>query len=483
MKTKHTDTSSRAGSVFSRPSQFIVMLLLFATAGACGRSDDKGTRRAILTPLGATLSAANAQEIEAFDRLSMPSAIIRSTMIRGLLIGSAHAQAPYEPPPIRKTPTRPPATPRRPLCRGDCDGDITVTVNEIVLSVSIALGAIPIAECTAIDANGDLLASVDELIMAIDRALNGCPIVADSEWEEAFDASEIGWMMSGWGPGDGQLWVVGGRLLEGRILHFDGQQWGEIDLGISVPLLNWVHGTSATDIFVGGVEGTILHFDGESWRQHSTPTIGPVWGVWAVASDDVWAVGGDNVLGDAPFVLHYDGSEWRTVEIPRLVRPGVSALFKVWGSGPNDIYAVGQNGVILHWEGSEFREMGAGISQDLIGIWGRGPSDITVVGGRGNAELAHFNGVEWQRAPSSRLPGLNGVWTRRAEVAHAVGVRGTLLRVNPSTLAIIEEISAPTSHDLHAIFGDESGQILAFGANFDFPEEGVVLIRKLSDAD
>ena len=101
-------------------------------------------------------------------------------------------------------------------------------------------------------------------------------------------------------------------------------------------------------------------------------------------------MGGDNLLGDAPYVLHYDGEQWSLAPIPELERPGVRAFFKVWGSGPDDIYAVGQNGAVLHWNGTEFTELGVGVSQDLIGIWGTGPDDVTVVGGRGTAELAHF---------------------------------------------------------------------------------------------
>jgi hypothetical protein len=290
-------------------------------------------------------------------------------------------------------------------------------------------------------------------------------------------------MMSGWGPGDGSLWVVGGVLFAGRILYLEAGEWSEISPGFRVPFLNWVHGTSASDVFVGGDEGTILHFDGDAWTVQATPVTTPVWGIWAVAPDDVWAVGGDNLFGDAPFVLHYDGEQWSLAPIPTLERPRVFAFFKVWGSGPDDVYAVGQNGAVLHWDGAGFTELGVGVSQDLIGIWGTGPHDITVVGGRGTAELAHFDGKQWHRAPPSQLPGLNGVWARRADVAHAVGVAGTVLRVDPRTLEILEEVNVPTTFDLHAVFGDDSHQLLAFGANFDFPERGVVLIRRLSDDD
>jgi len=64
-----------------------------------------------------------------------------------------------------------------------------------------------------------------------------------------------------------------------------------------------------------------------------------------------------------------------------------------------------------------------------------------------------------------------------------VGVRGTILRIDPSTLDVIGRDPAPTDLELHGVFGDATGQILAFGANFTFPEEGIVLIRGLTDDD
>ncbi len=307
-------------------------------------------------------------------------------------------------------------------------------------------------------------------------------VVAPADWEEPLDAADIGWMMSSWGPGDGRLWLVGGKLTQGRIFLRDSGGWNEVDFGLSVQLLNWVHGTSGRDIFAGGNNGTILHWDGSSWSSQPTPSTDPVWGLWAVASDDVWAVGGNVNSSKPPFIWHWDGQSWSVSPIPALVRPGVHALFKVWGSGPEDVWAVGQNGVILHWNGSVWSETGAGISQDLIGIWGTGPDNIVAVGGRGTAELARYNGTSWSKAPASALPGLNGVWMRRPDVAHGVGVAGTVVRIDPATLAMTVD-PAETSLDLHGVFGDAQGQLVALGANFLIPEHGVVLLRGLGDED
>ena len=59
-------------------------------------------------------------------------------------------------------------------CRGDCDGDGAVSIDELVRGVSIALGTLPVSACAAIDVDADGAVGIDELIGALDRALNGC---------------------------------------------------------------------------------------------------------------------------------------------------------------------------------------------------------------------------------------------------------------------------------------------------------------------
>jgi len=59
-------------------------------------------------------------------------------------------------------------------CAGDCDGDGTVVVAELLRAVNIALGLLPASECVAADQDENLEVSVDELVRAVDRALNGC---------------------------------------------------------------------------------------------------------------------------------------------------------------------------------------------------------------------------------------------------------------------------------------------------------------------
>ena len=59
-------------------------------------------------------------------------------------------------------------------CVGDCNGDGTVRVNELVRGVNIALGNLAPFTCPAVDRNGDDDVEIFELLNAVNNALGGC---------------------------------------------------------------------------------------------------------------------------------------------------------------------------------------------------------------------------------------------------------------------------------------------------------------------
>jgi hypothetical protein len=64
--------------------------------------------------------------------------------------------------------------PGRLPCTGDCDEQGTVSVNELVRSVSIALGQFGVAECIAADPDANATIAISELVAAVRNALEGC---------------------------------------------------------------------------------------------------------------------------------------------------------------------------------------------------------------------------------------------------------------------------------------------------------------------
>jgi len=95
-------------------------------------------------------------------------------------------------------------------------------------------------------------------------------------------------------------------------------------------------------------------------------------GIWGSGSTDVWAVGYNGV------VLHWNGAIWSVVDagVPTVT------FHSVWGSGPGDIWAVSDS-VVMHWNGATWTASPTGGPRNLMDVWGFGPNDVWAVGASG----------------------------------------------------------------------------------------------------
>jgi hypothetical protein len=59
-------------------------------------------------------------------------------------------------------------------CVGDCSGDGTIAVNEVITGVNIALGNALLSICPAFDRDGDGMVGINELIASVGGVLDGC---------------------------------------------------------------------------------------------------------------------------------------------------------------------------------------------------------------------------------------------------------------------------------------------------------------------
>jgi hypothetical protein len=79
-------------------------------------------------------------------------------------------------------------------CVGDCEGSKSVSIDELVRCVNIALGSAALGQCDACDVGGDTRVSIDELVAAVNAALNGCDIPPASSAVAHFELSQTGAM-------------------------------------------------------------------------------------------------------------------------------------------------------------------------------------------------------------------------------------------------------------------------------------------------
>ena len=63
-----------------------------------------------------------------------------------------------------------------------------------------------------------------------------------------------------------------------------------------------------------------------------------------------------------------------------MASPTGDSLRGVWGSGPADVFAVGEGGTVLHYDGQSWESMAFLTGARLYGVWGSGPADVFAVG-------------------------------------------------------------------------------------------------------
>ncbi len=61
-----------------------------------------------------------------------------------------------------------------PVCPGDCNGDLSVTIDKLMAGVTIVLGDATVAYCAAFDSDNSGTVTIDDLIRAVNAALTGC---------------------------------------------------------------------------------------------------------------------------------------------------------------------------------------------------------------------------------------------------------------------------------------------------------------------
>jgi photosystem II stability/assembly factor-like uncharacterized protein len=187
-----------------------------------------------------------------------------------------------------------------------------------------------------------------------------------------------------------------------------------------------------------------------TWNVMTHPTTSGLYGVWGSSPGDVFAV------GDAGTILHYDGT-WSTMS------PLSATLLNVWGSSDNDVFAVGMLGAILHYDGT-WSAMSSLTTNNLWSVWGSSASDVFAVGEGGTILHYEGSGSTWSTMPNIPTTNeLHSVWGSGPDDVFAVGGGGTILHYdgNGSTWSAMPNI--PTTDTLHSVWGSSATDVFAVG--------------------
>ena len=118
------------------------------------------------------------------------------------------------------------------------------------------------------------------------------------------------------------------------------------------------------NIVNGEENATAIQFDGRMWAP--TPVPGSdhlvLRDVWSKTGSAAFAVGDDNTSQSGPTgaVLRFDGACGSPSRVPRN-----NPLRAVWGTSAEDVFAVGDNGAILHFDGTALSAMTSPTARNL----------------------------------------------------------------------------------------------------------------------
>jgi hypothetical protein len=178
------------------------------------------------------------------------------------------------------------------------------------------------------------------------------------------------------GPSDTQLTAVGW----GGVYNQSGADWNYQNAGGSYRLASVRIGTS-TDIAVGDAGVILTRPKGGEWSIVSvTGTSGSaitrdLHAVHGETDDDVWVVGEDATI------LHWDGSAW--TQIGEDLIPTTGTLWGVYSTS-GEVFAVGNNGVALVGNETDgFATLNTGVDANLYAVYGSSAENVWAVGNRG----------------------------------------------------------------------------------------------------
>jgi len=180
--------------------------------------------------------------------------------------------------------------------------------------------------------------------------------------------------------------------------------------------------------------------------------------VWGTSADDIFAVGMSGAI------FRYDGSK-----LVSMASSTSNNLLDIWGSSPHDAFAVGDEGTIVHYNGSSWTEMNSGTLECLRGVYGTSPNNVFAVGGslsgslwKGSAgPILHYDGSKWTPVDYELTEdNFWDVWCSTDEVFVIAG-----REVHHYDGTQWELMNTGSSHTLSSIWGISADDVYVAGAS------------------
>ena len=200
-----------------------------------------------------------------------------------------------------------------------------------------------------------------------------------------------------------------------------------------------------------------------TWVWQSDAPSGQLNAIWASAANDAWAVGDDGLM------IHWDGSAWSVVDPAT-----TNHINGIWGSSSSDVWAVGgglggpNTANLVHWNGKTWSVVDPGTTSNLDSVWGTSAKDVYVAGASGvDGTIQHWDGTSWSSAFYSHEFAPKAIFGSSGSDVWVAG--GTLYPTTDvymlhGSVQSFTPFASGASQDLAAVWSADATHAWAFGA-------------------
>ncbi|MEX0736651.1 MAG: hypothetical protein WD182_04360 [Bacteroidota bacterium] len=203
------------------------------------------------------------------------------------------------------------------------------------------------------------------------------------------------------------------------VIRFDGQQWQE-ELVQRGRALWSISGSSPRDIWTCGSSGTIFHYNGSLWKRDTIPLVVPsdveyaLWDIKSAADGEAFMTGAirdNSLMRTTNYFFKLTRGNWSIID-SFAVQPGGSevrfGVHGLWLAPEGTLYSFGWD--IFRWTGMSWTRLYQS-SGALRRMAGSSDTNIFAVGDFGT--VLHYNGIDWYEFEELKNPNIvfSSVWT------------------------------------------------------------------------
>ncbi len=252
---------------------------------------------------------------------------------------------------------------------------------------------------------------------------------------------------------EGKLYGLMGSL----VARYENAAWHSVESsGVT-----WLGGSATGRVLVIEWDADIA-FLGTEWHTVLQTARAQFVGIQGRSADDVYAVGEEGMI------IHFDGSAWRAEQT------GTERTFgDIWISDSGRLYAVGRGVAAVKADGVwTVEDIEPYIT--LYAVWGAGDGDVFATGSEGR--IYHHDGTTWESMSCPTEHDLPDVWGSGPNDVYAVSRErpgqageGDILHYDGEAWSV--QYSDPANH-LYRIWGTGRGEVLALGDDFIYRYDG-----------